>query len=109
MLFPFYAVALALSLFHVAIAGYTQSLRGVNGSSLNFSTTDNEQWDKKNDVHIKRFFHQRRQLVEAIDTEKEEGKKAWHALAEVDGLKNEDVAVLITSTSMDGEIYLWER
>jgi hypothetical protein len=36
-------------------------------------------------------------------------KKAWMALAEVDGLKNEDVVMLITSTSVQNFKYIRER
>ncbi len=66
-------------------------------------------WEDHPDEKIQHFFQQRRNLVETIHTEKEELHKAWHHLREVDGLKNEDVAVVVTSTSVKGEIYLWER
>jgi hypothetical protein len=77
-------------------------LRG-NSSSIN------DRFEDSDDPVVQNFFRQRRQLVENLHHEHDAYNNGWTDIREVDGLKNEDVAVFITSTSMKGEIYLWER
>jgi hypothetical protein len=67
---------------------------------------------------IKKYNHHRKLLEEKlVGNEHEhhkhhkllENEKTWESLAEVDGLKNEEVVVFITSSNAMHEKLLWER
>ena len=58
--------------------------------------------------YAKRFFESRRKLEEAV-REPADHKKAWHQYESIDGLKNTEIAIFVTSTDAQGERYLWER
>ena len=76
----------------------------ISPSALNHSIP----YEESDHPDAQHFFRTRRQLLQVFHNHTEH-KKAWMALAEVDGLKNEEVAMLVTSTDSHGEVYLWER
>lgn len=76
----------------------------ISPSELNHSIP----YEESDHPYVQHFFRTRRQLLQVFHNHTEH-KKAWMALAEVDGLKNEEVAMLVTSTDSQGEVYLWER
>lgn len=68
-------------------------------------------YEESTDPSLQHFFRTRRELLQAFHGHHNhtDHKKAWMTLAEVDGLKNEEVIMMVTSTAAHGEVYLWER
>jgi hypothetical protein len=70
-------------------------------------------WEDHPDKKVQDFFEGRRLFVNILNQthhqHAQHHQKAWEVLAEVDGLKNEDVLVFVTSTTAVAEVYLWER
>lgn len=57
--------------------------------------------------YAKRFLESRRKLEEVVRDP--DHKKAWQAFEQVDGLKNTEIAVFVTSTDNNNERMMWER
>ena len=59
---------------------------------------------------VKKFYQSRRLLEEQLHANGERHHHhSWKAYEEVDGLKNTEVAIFITSTTNGNEHFLWER
>ncbi len=59
--------------------------------------------------YAKRFLESRRKLEEVVRDRDPDHKKAWQAFEQVDGLKNTEIAVFVTSTDNNNERMMWER
>lgn len=57
--------------------------------------------------YAKRFLESRRKLEETVRDP--DHKKAWQTLEQVDGLKNTEIAIFVTSTDNNNERMMWER
>lgn len=81
--------------------------------SVDPSRYQNIRWEDHADPKIQKYFRSRQLYVSALNATMHQHvpnhKKAWQALEEVNGLKNEDVLIFVTSTSAKDEIYMWER
>lgn len=55
------------------------------------------------------FFASRQRMLRVLDEKDEHHPKSWSVLAEVNGLKNTEVAVFITSSTNGNDHFLWDR
>ncbi len=73
----------------------------------------NVRWEDHADPKIQKYFRSRQLYVSALNATMHQHvpghKKAWQALEEVNGLRNDEVLIFVTSTSAKDEVYLWER
>jgi hypothetical protein len=81
--------------------------------SIDPSRYQNVRWEDHADPKVQQYFQTRKLYVSELNKTMHEHlphhKKAWQALEVVNGLKNDDVLIFVTSTSAKDEIYLWER
>jgi hypothetical protein len=83
--------------FYVAIMS-TMSLRGIQFESTNSSF---------NESHP--FLVSRRRLERILQADSAGSHNNHKMLHEVDGLKNSEIVYIITSTTNNNEIFLWDR
>lgn len=106
-------ICLAVLVWSGAGFSHVRRLLEAELKTQNDRDTLNHIYETHNHTYVDRYFAGRRRLEQHMSLERRNvshhSHKAWQAVAEVDGIKNSEIASFVTSTGSHGESLLWER